>query len=75
MMRHSESKLCGRPAENPLPSLPAATWDAIARLVAAVSIPVLGNGDVFEVSIAAPVAHLNQNASSCCTIVLLRPAY
>lgn len=28
---------------------PPATWNAISRLVAAVSIPVLGNGDVFEV--------------------------
>lgn len=29
---------------------PPAKWDAIASLVAAVSIPVLGNGDVFEAS-------------------------
>lgn len=28
---------------------PPADWQAIARLVAAVSIPVIGNGDVFEV--------------------------
>jgi Dihydrouridine synthase (Dus) len=31
---------------------PPAAWDAVSRLVAAVSIPVLGNGDVFEVRAA-----------------------
>ena len=34
---------------------PPAAWESISRLVAAVSIPVLGNGDVFEVRRPTPL--------------------
>lgn len=40
---------------------PPADWSAIARLVAAVSIPVLGNGDVFEVGATRKLVARNQN--------------
>ena len=40
---------------------PPADWDAIARLVAAVSIPVLGNGDVFEVMTLLRSGRLSTN--------------
>lgn len=38
------ARLCAIPPMNP----PARRWEAISELVAAVSIPVVGNGDVYE---------------------------